>query len=136
MTLFGGAVAGWPIVARAQQSRTPVIGILSLGSPDPNSGVRGRLPRGPSLKPVTCQARNVAIKSRWANISLGYCRSLPADLVDRHVDVIVVTGAASAALAAKAATSTIPIVFAIADDPVALRTCCQPQSAREALSRE
>jgi putative tryptophan/tyrosine transport system substrate-binding protein len=117
MTLFGGAVAGWPIVARAQQSRTPVIGILSLGSPDPNSGF-GAAFRAGLAEAGYVPGQNVAIKSRWANNQPWLLPQLAADLVDRHVDVIVVTGAASAALAAKAATSTIPIVFAIADDPV------------------
>ena len=117
MTLFGGAVAGWPIVARAQQPRTPVIGFLSFGSPDPDSGF-GAAFRAGLAKAGYVPGQNVTIESRWANSQAWRLPQLAADLVDRHVDVIVATGAPFAALAAKAATSTIPIVFGIADDPV------------------
>jgi putative ABC transport system substrate-binding protein len=117
MTLFGGAVAGWPIVARAQQSRTPVIGFLSLGSPDPSSGF-GAAFRAGLVEAGYVPGQNVAIEFRWANNQPWRLPQLAAELVDRHVDVIVATGSYYAALAAKAATSTIPIVFGIADDPV------------------
>ena len=117
MTLFGGAVAGWPMVARAQQSRTPVIGFLSLGSPDANSGF-GAAFRAGLAEAGYLPGRNVAIEFRWANNQAWRLPQLAADLVDRHVDVIVATGSSYTALAAKAATSTIPIVFGIADDPV------------------
>src|SRR5215470_15400232 len=117
MTLFGGAAAGWPIVARAQQSRMPVIGFLSLGSPDPGSrfgaGFRAGLTEAGFVP-----GQNVAIESRWANNQAWRLPELAADLVDRHADVIVTIGSPHTALAAKAATSTIPIVFGIADDPV------------------
>jgi putative ABC transport system substrate-binding protein len=116
-TLFGGAVAGWPIAARARQSRSPVIGFLSLGSPDPSSGF-GAAFRAGLAEAGYVPGHNVTIESRWANSQPWLLPQLAADLVARHVDVIVATGSSYTALAAKAATSTIPIVFAIADDPV------------------
>ena len=117
ITRLGGAVAGWPIVARAQQPRTPVIGFLSSGSPDPNSGF-GAAFRAGLAKAGYLPGQNVAIDFRWANNQAWRLPQLAADLVDRQVDVIVATGSSYTALAAKAATSTIPIVFGIADDPV------------------
>jgi putative tryptophan/tyrosine transport system substrate-binding protein len=122
MTLFagallGGVVSGWPIAGRARQSRSPVIGWLSLGSPNPNSGF-GAAFRAGLAEAGYLPGHNVTIESRWANSQPWLLRQLAAELVDRHVDVIVATGSSQTALAARAATSTIPIVFAIADDPV------------------
>jgi putative tryptophan/tyrosine transport system substrate-binding protein len=117
IALFGGAAAGWPLMARAGQPRTPVIGFLSLGSRDPNSGF-GAAFRAGLAEAGYVVGQNVAIEFRWANSQPWLLPQLAAELVDRQVDVIVATGAPYAALAAKSATSTIPIVFAIADDPV------------------
>ena len=117
ITFFGGAVAAWPLVAHAQQSRTPVIGFLSLGSPDPSSGF-GAAFRAGLTEAGFVPGQNVAIEPRWANNQAWRLPQLAADLVDRHVDVIVTIGSPYAALAAKTASATIPIVFAIADDPV------------------
>jgi len=117
MTLFGGAAVGWPIVARAQQSRTPVIGFLSLGSPDPSSRFGAGFRMG-LAEAGFVPGQNVAIEPRWANNQARRLPELAADLVDRHVDVIVTIGSPYTALAAKGATSSIPIVFGIADDPV------------------
>src|SRR5215467_4039482 len=116
-TLLGGATVGWPLVARSQQPQMPVIGFLGLGSPDPSSAFGAAFREG--LAEVGyIQARNVGIEYRWANDLASRLPELAADLVDRKVDVIVTTGSPYAALAAKSATSTTPIVFAIGDDPV------------------
>src|SRR5262245_2910563 len=109
----GAAAAGWPLTAHAQ-SRMPVIGFLGLGPPNPNAAAafhRGLAEAG------YVSGQHVEIEYRWANY-LYLLPELAADLVDRNVAVIVTTGSPYAAVAAKDATSTIPIVFSLADDPV------------------
>src|SRR5258708_25605964 len=115
--LLGGTAVAWPLSARAQQPATPVIGFLGLGSPAQNmdnvAGFRQGLAEGGYV-----EGRNVTIEFRWAN---GQFRSLPglaADLVRSQAAVIVASGAISSPLAAKAASSTIPIVFVNGGDPV------------------
>src|SRR5215208_1783412 len=115
--VLGGAAA-WPVVARAQQQAMPVIGYLSGGSPGFSAPYVAAFRRGLGETGYT-EGRNSTIKYRWANGQYDRLSALAGDLVDRKVDVIVASGGDVASRAAKEATSTIPIVFSVAADPVA-----------------
>jgi putative ABC transport system substrate-binding protein len=119
ISLVGGTVASWPLVARAQQSSMPVIGLLHSASPDPAAKRVAAFRRGLGDLGYV-EARNVMIEFRWAEGHYDRLPELAADLVRDQVAVIVTGGGVPAAVAAKAATSTIPIVFMIGLDPVQL----------------
>ena len=117
MTLLGGAAAAWPLAARAQQSTMPVIGFIHPQSPEAiGDALRGF--RQGLLETGYSEGQNVAIDYRWAENQLERLPALASDLARKPVSVIVATGGLTSAMAAKAATMTIPIVFNVADDPV------------------
>jgi ABC-type uncharacterized transport system substrate-binding protein len=119
IALFGGAAVGWPLAARAQQTAMPVIGFLGATSPDTNTAYMRTFSQ--ALKETGyVEGENVAIAYRFAENQLDRLPALAAELVRQRVAVIASIEGPPVALAAKGATTTIPIVFTVSDDPVRL----------------
>ena len=118
ITLLGGAGAAWPLLAGAQQLAIPVVGYLNLGSPESDASRLTGLRRGLSQTGYV-EGRNFVIEYRWAGNRPDRLPVLMAELVQLQVAVIVTAGSAPT-LAAKAATTNIPIVFTVPTDPVQL----------------
>jgi putative ABC transport system substrate-binding protein len=114
LTLLGGAAVTWPLAARAQQAATPVVGYLNSGAPEAGAAFLAAFRKGLSETGYV-EGRNVMIEFRWAHNEYYRLPELAGDLVRHRVAVIVTPQSTPAALAAKAATATIPIVFSAAD---------------------
>src|SRR5262249_17804592 len=117
ITLFGGAAVAWPLAARAQQATMPVLGVLGSASETDYATTAAGVRRGMNEAGYV-EKQTVLIDYRWADFQYERLPALAAKLVKRPVDAIFATGSVVSALAAKAATASIPIVFANGSDPV------------------
>jgi putative ABC transport system substrate-binding protein len=119
ITLLGGAAAAWPLGARAQQPAMPVVGFLYGGPADASRHYAAAFRKGLS-DTGNVEGQNVVVEYHWLEGQYDRAQTLVVDMARRRVAVIASLGATSLALAAKAATASIPIVFSVAEDPVQL----------------
>jgi putative tryptophan/tyrosine transport system substrate-binding protein len=117
ISLLGGAAAAWPFVANAQSPPMPVIGYLSVRSPEDTANLLAAFRSGLAQSGLV-EGQNTAIEYRWARGQYDQLPAMAAELVGRPVSLLATTGGEPAAFAASAATSIIPIVFTIGGDPV------------------
>jgi putative ABC transport system substrate-binding protein len=116
ISLVGGVAVSWPFAAKAQTT-SPIIGFLSSRSPAESASVVAAFRQGLAERGIH-DGQNVKMEFRWAEGQYDRLPALASELVSRHVALIAATGDAVSALAAKGASSTIPIVFVIGGDPV------------------
>jgi putative ABC transport system substrate-binding protein len=114
ITLVAGTAAGWPLAARAQQGALPVIGFMSSRSPEDSQSVLAAFRKG-LIESGLVEGKNVVVEFRWARGDYDRLPAFAAELISNRVAVIVAAGGDPSALAAKAATSTVPIVFSSGD---------------------
>ena len=119
ISALGGVAVGWPLAARAQQGALPVIAVVSGRSSDTDARSAAAFNKGLNETGYV-ETQNVTVEYHWLEGHYDRLPALMADLVRRQVAVIATTGNVPAALAAKAATMTIPIVFGVGEDPVQL----------------
>src|SRR5262249_181992 len=117
--IVGGAAAGWPLAARAQSPAVPQVGFVTGRSPEASVRVGGAFRKGLN-ETGYIEGQNVMVEYHWVGGQYDRLPSLMADLARRRVTVIATPGSTPASLAAKAATTTIPIVFGVGEDPVGL----------------